>query len=59
MRNEIFNVVTSAEVGTQQKDKAGYEILCSNGDTKTVTAYLSKTLGIVNGYDEKSTKCII
>ena len=26
---------------------------------KTVTAYLSKTLGLVNGYDYKSTKCII
>ena len=37
----------------------GYEILCSNSDTKTVTAYLSETLGIVNRYDENSTECII
>ena len=36
-----------------------YEILCSNGDTKAVTAYLSETLGVVNGYDDKSTECII
>ena len=32
----------------------GYEILCSNGVTKAVTAYISE-----NGYDEKSTECII
>ena len=55
--NESFSVVTSAGVGTQKKDKVGYEIWCSNG--KTVTAYLSETLGVVNGYDEKSTECLI
>ena len=37
VRNESFSVVTSAVVGIQQKDKVGYEILSSNGDTKTVT----------------------
>ena len=40
VRNESFSVVTSAGLGTQKKDKVGYEILCSNGNTKTVTAYL-------------------
>jgi len=32
--------------------------LCSNGDTKAVTAYLSETLGVANGYDDNSTECI-
>ena len=59
VRNESFSVVTSTGVGTQKKDKVGYEILCSNGDTKTVTAYLRETLGIVNGYDENSTEFMI
>ena len=59
VRNESLSVVTSAGLGTQKKIKVGYEILCSNGNTKTVTAYLSETLGIVNGYDENSTECII
>ena len=59
VRNESFSVVTSAGVGIQQKEKGGYKILCSNGDTKAVTAYLSETLGVVNGYDDKSTECII
>ena len=52
-------MVTSAGMGIQKKDKVGYEILCSNGDKKAVTAYLSEMLGLVNGYDDKSTECII
>ena len=59
VRNESLSVVTSTGVGTQKKDKVGYEILCFNGSTKTVTAYLSETLGTVNGYDQRSTECII
>ena len=58
VRNEFFHVVTSAGMGIQKKDKVGYEILCTNGDKKAVTAYLSETLGLVNGYDYKSTECI-
>ena len=35
VRNESFNVVTSAGMGIQKKDKIGYEILCANGDKKS------------------------
>ena len=59
VRNETFNVVTSAGMGVQQRDKIGYGIQCSNGDTKGITAHLTDTLETVNGYDAKSTKCII
>ena len=59
VRNESFSVLTSAGVGVQQKDKVGYRILCSNGDTNAVTAYLSETLEVVNGYDDNATECII
>ena len=45
VRNESFNVVTSAGMGIEKKDKVGYEILCTNGDKKAVTAYLSDTPG--------------
>ena len=44
IRKESFNVVTSAGMGIQRKDKIGYEILCANGETKAVTAYLNDTL---------------
>ena len=46
-------------MGVQQRDKIGFGIQCINGDTKAVTAHLTDTLGTVNGYDEKSTKCLI
>ena len=59
VRNETFNVVTSAGMGVQQRDKIGYGIHCSNGDNKGITAHLTDTLGTVNEYDAKSTKCII
>ena len=59
MRNETFNVVMSAGMGIQQRDKIGFEIQCINGDTRAVTAHLTDTLGSVNGYDERSTKCLI
>ena len=59
VRNETFNVVTSAGMGVQQRDKIGYGIQCINGDTKGITAHLTDTLGTVNGSDAKSTKCII
>ena len=55
VRNETFNVVTSAGMGVQQRDKIGYRIHCSNGDTKGITAHLTDTQGSVNGYDAKST----
>ena len=51
--------MTSAGMGIQKKDKIGYEILCANGDRKAVTAYLSDTLGRVDGYDQKYTEYII
>ena len=57
--NDTFNVVTSAGMGIQHRDEIGFEIQCTNGDTKAVTAHLTDTLGSVNGYDEKSTKCSI
>ena len=59
VRNETFNVVTSAGMGVQQRDKIGYGVHCSNGDTNGITAHLTDTLGTVNGYNAKSTKCII
>ena len=59
VRNETFNVVTSAGVGLQQRDKVGYKIYCGNGDSKGITAHLTDTLGTVNGYDTQSTKCIV
>ena len=59
VRNETFNVVTSAGMGVQQRDKIGFGIHCINGDIKAVTAHLTDTHGTVNGYDEKSTKCLI
>ena len=59
IRKETFNVVTSAGMGIQRKDKIGYEMLCGNGETKAVTAYLNDTLGKVNGYDRRYTEFII
>ena len=59
VRNETFNVITSAGIGLQKRDKVGYKIHCSNGDTKGITAYLTDTLRTVNGYDAQSTKCIV
>ena len=59
IRKESFNVVTSAGMGIQRKDKIGYEILCANREKKAVTAYLIDTLGKVNGYDQKYTEFII
>ena len=47
VRNETFNVVTSAGIGLQRRDKVGYKIYCSNGDTKVITAHLSDTFGTV------------
>ena len=52
-------MMTSAGMGIQRKDKIGYEILCADGDKKVVTAYLSDTLGRVNGYDQRYTEFII
>ena len=45
VRNETFNVVTSAGMGIQQRDKIGFEIQCINGDTRAVTA---RALGLGN-----------
>ena len=59
IRKESFNVVTREGMGIQRKDKIGYEMLCANGETKAVTAYLNDTLGKVNGYDQKYTEFII
>ena len=47
VRNETFNVVTSAGFGLQRRDKVGYKIYCSNGDTKGITAHLTDTFGTV------------
>ena len=58
VRNETFNVVTSAGVGLQTRDKVGYEIQRCNGDPKGITAHLTDTLGTANGFDAQSTKCI-
>ena len=59
VRNETFNVVTSAGLGVQQRDKVGYEIRSCKGKSKAVTAHMTDTLGKVNGFDLISTKCII
>ena len=47
VRNETFNVVTSAGIGLQRRDKVGYKIYCSNWDTKRITAHLTDTFGTV------------
>jgi len=59
IRKETFNVVTSAGMATQRKDKVGYEIMCGNGETKAVTAYLNDALGTVNGYDKRYTELLV
>ena len=59
VRNETFNVVTSAGVGVHQRDKVGYEIQRCNGKPKGITAHMTDTLGKANGYDFLSTKCIV
>ena len=50
VRYETFNFVTSAGMGVQQRDKIGFSIQCSNGDSKGITAHLTDTLETVNGY---------
>ena len=59
IRTESLNVITSVGLGIQEKDKMGYDLLASNGDIKSITAYISNNLGIVSGYDSDSTEFII
>ena len=59
IRKETFIVVTSAGMATQRKDKIGYEIMCGNGETKPVTAYLNDALGTVNGYNKEYTELLV
>ena len=46
-------------MATQRKDKIGYEIMCGNGETKPVTAYLNDALGTVNGYNKEYTELLV